>query len=263
LVIDELLKKLPKNINGTVKIILAANPLSIAESRRANSIDNIDLNRIFPGDFSKTLTERLAHKLIDIIKDSDAVIDLHSFEMQTPLMGILCSSKSKTALANKSLMQDFCPKQVWVIDAEIQKEKQFGKSLLPVLTELNLPNIAIEMNNPAIIDDAQITECVNGLLRVISAKKIIEQQKDISETFNFFNRTVVHSPEEGIFLPLHKTFEIVKQGAVIGLLRKLLDQSEIKITSPCNGQIMQVLQRNFVRPGQEIIAIGERVEVII
>lgn len=255
LVIDELLQKLPKIINGTVRIILAANPPAIAEHRRTNSIDNTDLNRIFPGNPAKTITERLANKLIDTIKDSDAVIDLHSFEMQTPLMGILCKTE-----ANKELMHAFCPKQAWVLNTQSQKEQQFGKSLSPLLTELNTPNIAIEMNSAETINAAQIKDCTEGLMRILAKQKIIPQQPEPSAKFEFFNRTAIHSPEEGIFIPMQKTSATVKRGETIGLLRKLAEQTEINITAPSDGQIMQISTRKFVTPGQEIIAIGEKTE---
>ena len=249
LVLDKLIGRL-RHLSGTVRIIFSANPPAAAEWRRMNSVDSLDMNRLFPGDKNKTITHRLAASLVEAVSDSDAVVDLHAFEMETPLMGILIAGNE-----NKALIEAFSPKQAWVINSERNEERQFGRALSPVLSELGIPNIAVEMNSPQRIEETQVDECVDGILRVLSSHGMIDE-KCTRRPFRFFERTVVENPDEGIFVPSVSVFDTVEKGDVIGVLRKLPEFEEQRITASCKGTVMQLLHKCFVCPGAELAAIG-------
>lgn len=68
----------PERLDGTLVVIPVANPSAYAAGQRATAIDNVDLNRVFPGNASGGVTERLAHALCDkVLKHMDLVFTLH------------------------------------------------------------------------------------------------------------------------------------------------------------------------------------------
>ena len=69
----------PSELRGTVVLAPSANPLAFAAGLRKAPDDDLDLNRIFPGNPGGTATERVADTLVRrVIDGADLVIDLHS-----------------------------------------------------------------------------------------------------------------------------------------------------------------------------------------
>ena len=64
-------------LRGRLRVILAANPTSVAADSRCSPLDQLDLNRVFPGSTTGSHSERLAAALADVTRGSDVLIDLH------------------------------------------------------------------------------------------------------------------------------------------------------------------------------------------
>lgn len=68
----------PAEITGTLVAVPVANPFSFETMTRHTTQDGLNLNRIFPGDASGSITEQLAAALCTIIDGADYFIDFHS-----------------------------------------------------------------------------------------------------------------------------------------------------------------------------------------
>lgn len=79
LVIKYLLVSIEKNdIIGSLKIVPVANPLAMESDSRCSPLDDLDLNRVFPGDPNGSHTPRLAASIVEhALNGSDYVFDLH------------------------------------------------------------------------------------------------------------------------------------------------------------------------------------------
>lgn len=67
-----------EDLRGFLRVVPMANPLAMGADKRNAPVDQLDLNRAFPGDEQGSYTERLAHILATAgLEDIDAVIDLH------------------------------------------------------------------------------------------------------------------------------------------------------------------------------------------
>ena len=66
------------SLKGTIRIVPAANPLAMSADLRNAPIDQLDMNRAFPGSADGSYTERAAHLLVEhALPGADIVIDLH------------------------------------------------------------------------------------------------------------------------------------------------------------------------------------------
>jgi predicted deacylase len=66
------------NLLGSMNIVPVANPLAMEADSRVSPIDNLDLNRVFPGDPKGSHTQRIAAILVEqALNGSDFVYDLH------------------------------------------------------------------------------------------------------------------------------------------------------------------------------------------
>ena len=248
LILQELLKA-PPDIFGTLQLIMAANPLALIERKRACFLDQVDMNRVFPGDPNGTITQRVAAKAREMLMSSDCVIDIHSFEMDTPLMGIMVNSSQNEK--NEELLERFSPEQVWVILPEKREEQQFGKSLSAILNELGIPNFALETTCAERITSEEITAAANGIKRIITNSPLCSKKR-----IPFFLRTKINTRESGIFTPHINIFHKVKKGDVIGTITIFPEVKELLIHAPVDGIVMQLMHRGFVLIGEEIAALG-------
>ena len=67
-----------RDVHGCIRVVPLANPLAMQADKRNAPVDQLDLNRAFPGDATGSYTERLAHILAtEALRDIDYVIDLH------------------------------------------------------------------------------------------------------------------------------------------------------------------------------------------
>ena len=65
-------------LRGTLRIVPVANPLAMEADARCSPLDDMDLNRAFPGKSGGSHTERLAAALTrHALGDAESVIDLH------------------------------------------------------------------------------------------------------------------------------------------------------------------------------------------
>lgn len=70
----------PAEITGRLILVPIANPPAFAAHQRRSPIDGVDLNRVFPGDPNGTASERLAHRLFELVKDNaEFLFTLHSW----------------------------------------------------------------------------------------------------------------------------------------------------------------------------------------
>lgn len=77
--IHKLLARLDADdLQGYIRVVPLANPLAMQADKRNAPVDQLDLNRVFPGDPDGSYTERLAHILASQALDGvEYVIDLH------------------------------------------------------------------------------------------------------------------------------------------------------------------------------------------
>jgi uncharacterized protein len=79
LIVRELVRSLDAaRLTGTLRLLPVANPLALEAISRNTPIDNLDLNRVFPGARDGWLSEQLAHVIAnEFIAGLDFYIDLH------------------------------------------------------------------------------------------------------------------------------------------------------------------------------------------
>ena len=77
LAVQRVLERPLAELSGRLRVVLAANPTSVAADTRCSPLDQLDLNRCFPGSASGSHSERLAGVLADLVAGSDVLVDLH------------------------------------------------------------------------------------------------------------------------------------------------------------------------------------------
>jgi predicted deacylase len=78
----------PEEVAGALLLVPMASSLTFETGTRSTTLDMVNLNRVFPGVATGTVTEMLAHTLLErVLARCDVIIDLHA---EPDSMGIRC-----------------------------------------------------------------------------------------------------------------------------------------------------------------------------
>jgi predicted deacylase len=132
---------------------------------RESPIDGCNLARVFPGRADGTVTERLAHALVEnVIAGADLLIDLHSAGRQFEMPFFAGWSAEPVALAERAeaAARAFGTPLLWRHDGVSQ-----GRSLSSA-RDLRVPAIYVEAAGGGTIRGEQLDGMVAGVRRVLA-----------------------------------------------------------------------------------------------
>ncbi len=255
-----IIKKLIDQIElkaGTLQLILCANPLARFSKTRVSPIDLVDINRVFPGDNNGSITNRIAHKLMQIVGDSDLVIDLHTMSNRTKPLPIFVTCGNGIDAKTIDALRAFNQNKIWKVESS--NENKYQQTLGALLARQMIPHFGLEMDNIDKISDEDIENVVDGLKNVLTKQKMIEGiVKEIE--LSFFKRNQFNAHHTGIFLPLKNIDDEINEGDVVGEVLDVNDFEIKEIRSLKKGFVCDILSKMFVHEGEHIFSVGERSE---
>lgn len=240
-------------------IITAANPLAQALGVRQALPDLKDLNRVFPGDASDSITSRGAAALFKFAKKFDLVIDLHTFSNLAPITAIFMNSGTEKIRAECiKLIRVFNPEIVWQLTPLRVEESHFTGALGPRLANAGVPNFGVEMPEHFRISNNQIERIVTG---IISTTKAVNGNnvKGSNNVTLVFDRQVFKSNRAGIFLPTRKLLDEVKEGEEVGEIISIKNLNKNSVKSPFSGTLIEIADKSLANLGDTLFTVGKRV----
>ena len=153
----EILKSIP--IRGTIAIILSGNPAAQFLNQRISPQDLKDLNRMGTGRKDGSFTERLAHTLFEYLKEYDFVVNIHEFEMNTPVTAVFMNTGSEV-VQDKIIagISAFAPDITWYIEYSANSDDEYSATLDTALARAGVPNFPIETTQLSYLSDGVVNE---------------------------------------------------------------------------------------------------------
>lgn len=230
-----------EQLDGTVEVYPALNPMGIDSITRGVPNFDIDMNRIFPGNPSGSMVEQTAHAIIEDLKGADMVIDIHSsniFLREVPQVRININDSDTLVPWAKHLNVNF----VWVHEAATVLESTLAHSLNSTGTKTLVVELGVGMR----INHYYGKNMVNGLLNLmyemgmwkqsVDKEKIITPLLSIADEVSFVNAT--HS---GIFSTETHNDQIVEKGQLLGQIISPLTGEVIEdVLSPTHGYLFTI-----------------------
>ena len=145
----------PENLAGIVDVYPSINPLGIDTGSRNIPLNDLDMNRVFPGTDSGAMAEHVAYKITQDIIGSDMCVDVHSsniFLKEVPQVRLNPENYDMLLPYAKLMNADI----IWALSSAVYLEA----SLANCLNMFGLP----VFNNQSVIDFDQLyEECVRWL----------------------------------------------------------------------------------------------------
>lgn len=244
------------DFHGSIRFVTAANPLAQAVRARLGPVDLLDLNRCGRGMSEGSLTKRVAHVLGGLLGESNFVVDLHEFEMETPTMAIFVPS-GEPPLDNMVLSQisAFGPETVWAMDVARAEEATYRGSLLSAALAAGVPGFAVETSHAWIAADSAIDAVAAGLVRVAQRLGIVQGTPRLSQPVAY-RRQEMTAKSAGLWLPARQPLQRVEAGSSVGRIVGLDLVNSTNVKSPVDGIIVQIARRTLVGTGSSVFALG-------
>jgi predicted deacylase len=138
-------------------------------------VDNVNPNRVFPGDPNGSYSEQMTHALInEFVAHTDAYIDVHGGDIPEALVpfSICRAGEDIISLKSKEIALAFGLPYVLTVTKPVQPSK--GLSSYAAAAERGVPSILAEAGGVGQLQEDAVELLVNGVRRVMAHLKMIE-----------------------------------------------------------------------------------------
>ena len=285
----------PKKISGTVILMPVLNlPAFRTRTPFVCPIDNVNPNRVFPGDATGSYSEQMTHALIsEFIVHADAYIDLHGGDIPEALVPfVIC--RSETALADskardvaarsKEIAVAFGLPYVLTVSKPVQPSK--GLSSYAAAAEKEIPAILAEAGGVGQMQEEAVALLVNGVVNVMQHLGMMDDapattgsddENPKSKVLKTSRRAVataqgsanvtsastvltafewVYTKCTGVWYPKVAAGNVVHEGQEVGTVGDLFGDTLEKVISPVEGVILFLTINPSVLEGGLLMGIG-------
>jgi predicted deacylase len=238
----------PATLTGNLIAVPIVNPMAFTSGLRWDPYDNIDMNRIFPGDPEGTMTERVAHSFYTIFaRQADYILDLHSAEFPDELIPHIRVRVDRPTKAYHDLVASTGINAVW-------KGPSIKGMLQTQAFQNKIPCVTIEIGAAGVITKADVLVGTTAVRNVMAVLGMIDGTASVPDRQIILqsNEAWIRSPFGGIFKPAIDLGQFVKRGDVIG---DIIDPTSYKnedIESPLSGIVTGISHQPIVRSGTRL-----------
>ncbi|HEV3394416.1 MAG TPA: succinylglutamate desuccinylase/aspartoacylase family protein [Chthoniobacterales bacterium] len=236
----------PKKISGSVILMPALNlPAFRSRTPFVCPIDNVNPNRVFPGDPSGSYSEQMTHALInEFVVHADAYVDLHGGDIPEALVPfVICrAGEDDVSVKSKQMALAFQLPYVLTVSKPVQPSK--GLSSYAAAADKRIPAILAEAGGVGQMQEDAVAMLVNGVMRVMEHLGMLDSKGQALETSASATPLVltkfewVYTKRAGMWYSKVGAGNFVKQGQEIGTVGDLFGDAREKIVSPANGVVL-------------------------
>lgn len=263
--VQELIKEIdPKKLKGTLIVVPIANVGSFYKRTPfVNPSDHKNLNNVFPGSETGTITEQIANYITkQIIPQSDVFLDIHGGDANEDLLPFVCyynntSEEKKTLLSSKlseiSGINHIVSYPYTITKTEpakyaFKQASQNGKTALSIEAGKlgNVQTEAVHLIKKAVYNMLNYMEMYgDGIASVKNPSAVYLN-----------NQEYVKAEVAGIFNSTLKSGDYIKKGDKIGFVSNEFGKVLIEIKSPATGIVLYKIGTPPVNKGETVFCIG-------
>ncbi len=269
----------PKKISGAVILMPVLNlPAFRTRTPFVCPIDNVNPNRVFPGDPRGSYSEQMTHACInEFVVHADAYVDLHGGDIPEALVPfVICrAGNDEVAKKSKAIAMAFGLPYVLTVSKPVQPSKGHragagGLSSYAAAADKGIPAILAEAGGVGQMQEEAVSLLVNGVVNVMRHLGMIEDAKFESHIANsetnskpkpkktarsaFATRKTsaadtaastvltkfewLYTKSTGVWYPKVAQGDAVREGEQIGTVGDLFGDTLEEIVSPVNGVVL-------------------------
>ena len=269
IVLSKLINKINHhNIKGSIILIPTLNSPACMEGKRLSPIDNLNLNRVFPGLSNGTPTQQIAYYIYNILLPKvDIIFDIHSGGDTLAFIpycsGIIRGDKAKDKLT-MDILKHFGAKYSLI--------KPFDKNDLGTeraAIDNDIIRIGGEFGGSGQVTTDTLGLLEYGIMRILKYLGILKTKKKLDKFYydtDFIeynkNKNQLYSDEYGVFEPFYNLGEKIKKYDVAGQIHYLdnLNKKMKKILFKEKGILIAKKNKPLVEPGDILFKTAKRIK---
>ena len=249
-----------KDISGQIIILPGLNFPAVRTSNRVSPLDDVNLNRAFPGDPKGGVTAQIAYFVeTELLSMADAAIDLHSGGKASVFAA--CTLATLTANAdlyvqNIALAKAFGLPLIWILSGFND-----ARSLNSAAERAGVPMIATELGGGGGVDPDITDATEKGLYSMLRHVGVLAgealhvdapRQVEIKASDHSLFAT-----GEGVFDRTATAGQSVKAGQVAGRFHYVSEPERVSqtITFPHDGLVLAHTNRGYVQRGDMLMLV--------
>ncbi len=243
-------------ISGRIILLPVANPRAFAMNKRFTPIDELNLNRQFPGSTSGWYSDHLAAAVTrEFLEKIDIHIDLHSGTDRPTVdyVYIMNDERLSRAFGSRVLYR---PKE------GVGGTTYSGTTKSVTVDKRGISSIVVELGGGVVAQKPYVARGVDGTLNILRAAGVIEGEAKPPPPQTVVNGIQIVRPSHGGWLETEAPplGELVGEGAVLGkVVSPYTFETLEMIHSPVRKGLMILshLNRNLVEPGDYGYMVGD------
>jgi predicted deacylase len=254
----------PKKISGTVILMPVLNlPAFRTRTPFVCAIDNVNPNRVFPGDPRGSYSEQMTHASInEFVVHADAYVDLHGGDIPEALVPfVICrAGNDEVAKKSKAIAMAFGLPYVLTVTKPVQPSEGHragagGLSSYAAAADKGTPAILAEAGGAGQMQEEAVALLVNGVGNVMRHLGMIEDAEFESHaetnskpkpkrTVRVMATTVLtkfewlYTKSTSVWYPKAAQGDAVRDGEQIGTVGDLFGGTLEEIVSPVDGVVL-------------------------
>jgi hypothetical protein len=240
----------PARLQGTVILVPVANPPAFAAHQRRNPLDDIDLNRAFPGKREGSPSERLAYRLLhEVMAGAAFVFTLHSWSATGTMVPYVEFCSRDEPMGQLSL--------AGARAAGFQHLREGGWPhgvLGRAANALGIPVIEAEIGGQGMSTAENRAAYVDHLTRLLQHLTILPGSPPPNAAAEMFTRGQVYAPAGGLLRLGVRAGDRVETGAHLATITNLHGEPVAEMRAPYAGLVVGVRSFVSVNPGDHVFA---------
>jgi predicted deacylase len=254
----------PQSLSGSVILVHFANPTTFYGRRIYYSSDGKNLNRVYPGSPTGTISERIAHAITtEVIDRATHVVDLHcgdGNESLRPYAYWQVTGDPAMDEAGRRMVLAFGLDHV-VVDRERPADPNRTMYTSNTAVRRGKPAITVESGGMGSTDEVSIRRIEAGALSLMAHLHMLDAPSVRVEHPLWIDRAqVVASPATGVWHPAVDQRDSVAAGALLGRLTDPFGDVTHEVRAPFAGEVLYVVATPPVSEGEPLAFVGHVTE---
>lgn len=251
----------PSRLSGTVILVHIANmPSFLGRTVYYSPTDGKNLNRVYPGTPSGTVSERIAHVITtEVIDRADYVVDMHGGdgnEALRPYTYWMLSGDARIDSLTKGMVMAFGLDHI-VIDRDRPRDR--GASLYTSNTALTRgkAGITTETGQLGSDDRSWVDLAERGFWNLLRHVGMVEGGVERPRGIVWLDEyEVLRSPVAGVFRPAVRDGYAIAEGGLLGVIEDFFGDPVQEVRAPFAGIVTYVLGTPPVSVGEPLAMVS-------
>ncbi len=245
----------PNEIKGQLIIVPVVNRAGFpVRSIYVNPMDDVNLNRVFPGKADGGISEQIAAWVFEnIMKQADYFIDMHGGDLVEALIPFTIFPET----GNEKVDQDsLALAEVFGIEYLVRKIGGSG-STFSAVAAAGIPAILVEFGGQGIWPRQDVVRLIEGVQRVMAHIGMIENSDwEPVKTIVLQDFIWLRSQHDGFWYPAVEVGEQVREGQILGVVKDVWGHILQTAYASADGAILFLVSSLAINKEDPLLSIG-------